>query len=636
MSFKPSKYQQVVYNTVLNETCNIVVNAVAGSGKTTTILNVLKLIPNHLRILFLAFNKSIVTELKEKVGKNNMVDVVTIHSLGYSSLKEKFSNVEIDGRKYSKILTSIFSYLNNNFINKEELNFFNRISQNKEYLQYFSLTDENKEDLKNYSERILKLCDLGRLNKIDIKSGSHSFLEKIAEKHGIEILNGECQKAFYLIKIGIEITDVVDFTDMIWLPLVYKTNLTKYDLVFVDECQDLNTSQRHLMLNSIKNGTGRFIAVGDPNQAIYGFAGADINSYNELCQFPNTKQLPLSYCYRCGNKIVELAKTIVPQIESPESAIEGEILENAKITDIRDKDMILCRSVYPLVKLCLTFLSQGKKAKLIGSDISSQLSGMIKNQERIREEFTMENVVKRLEKDLEKILKKIVLNEKISESEAKNSSSYINYEEKIMVIKEISGLETDPNKIMLKINSIFSDNSTEGIILSSCHKSKGLENDRVFIIHPEKLPLVRKGMKDWEIEQEKNLQYVAYTRAKKLLGFIPIDNFDAYSDSPIINKSEENLNESNYVGEVGKKYLVSGIIVEERPIVSAYGENIVYVIKDTKGNIFEKIGKIDKKFIIDNKSEIKEGVNVEFYGTIKKHQEFKKEKRNYISTISLR
>ena len=91
----------------------------------------------------------------------------------------------------------------------------------------------------------------------------------------------------------------MDFTDMIFLPIKFGVAVKQYDFVFIDECQDLNSCQRELMQKAIKPNTGRFVAVGDPAQAIYGFAGADSDSFKKLCNIPNTIQLPLSVCYRC-------------------------------------------------------------------------------------------------------------------------------------------------------------------------------------------------------------------------------------------------------------------------------------------------------------------------------------------------
>ena len=69
--FIPSKYQQEIFDNILHGTSNMVINAVAGSGKSTTIVNALKLIPDSMNVLFIAFNKDIVETLKEKVRERN-------------------------------------------------------------------------------------------------------------------------------------------------------------------------------------------------------------------------------------------------------------------------------------------------------------------------------------------------------------------------------------------------------------------------------------------------------------------------------------------------------------------------------------------------------------------------------------
>ena len=71
-----------------------------------------------------------------------------------------------------------------------------------------------------------------------------------------------------------------------------------------------------------------------------------------------------------------------------------------------------------------------------------------------------------------------------------------------------------------RINMIFSDDSKNGICLSTVHKSKGLESDRVFIICPDKFYVKPCMRVPWMAEQERNLVYVAITRAKHFLGFV--------------------------------------------------------------------------------------------------------------------
>lgn len=100
MAFKPSKYQRLVYTFIEKCKGNAVVNAVAGSGKSTTIVNALRIIPKDKKILFLAFNKSIVNELSEKVKDVPNVNVMTLHSLGVKACLKAY-NSRIADNKYS-------------------------------------------------------------------------------------------------------------------------------------------------------------------------------------------------------------------------------------------------------------------------------------------------------------------------------------------------------------------------------------------------------------------------------------------------------------------------------------------------------------------------------------------------------
>lgn len=350
MAFTPSKYQQAVYDFIVNGKGNAVVSAVAGSGKTTTLKNALKLIPSDKQVLFMAFNRSIKDELVEKIEPAANITIRTVHSYGQSSLNRVMdTRPEIEGNKYGKILRSIKE-------GKIEIT-------DLELRQWVSIIadclNDNRNDIEMYEKSILELCDFGRLNLI---SGTINecvpVLEDVAEKYGVTLINGECKAAYALIRLGLALTNTIDYTDMVYMPIVFKARTLKYDFVFIDECQDLNACQRTLMQMALKPD-GRFVAVGDPNQAIYGFAGADAQSFEKLCRIPYTIQLPLSVCYRCGSKIVHMAKGIVPQIKAIEGAPEGIIDNDASYLNIKDGDMVVCRNTFPLVSLCMKYLSKG-------------------------------------------------------------------------------------------------------------------------------------------------------------------------------------------------------------------------------------------------------------------------------------
>ena len=133
---------------------------------------------------------------------------------------------------------------------------------------------------------------------------------------------------------------------------------------------------------------------------------------------------------------------------------------------------------------------------------------------------TMSEVMEKLERELGRIIGKVVTKTKCTEEEAKESEMYRSYQDKLQVIDILSEGLTDADEVMDRIDMIFSDDSKNGICLSTVHKSKGLESDRVFIICEDKFYLKACMRIDWMAEQERNLVYVAYTRAKHFLGFI--------------------------------------------------------------------------------------------------------------------
>lgn len=485
--FVPSKYQEAIYSFIQNGQGNAVVDAVAGSGKSTTIVHALSMIPEDQTVLFLAFNKAIVEELKIKVAMQPNVEVMTLHSLGAKALMNTY-NCKIQADKY-----------------KAHLNEGIRLGQYKPFgeLEF--------EEVSEYKANINKLIDLVRVNLCN----STEQFEDLALKHDLNIIDNECHIAAQVVRWGYKQMDFIDFTDMIYFPVMKKVRMPQYDWVFVDECQDLNAAQRELFLKCLKPG-GRFVAVGDPRQAIYGFAGADVKSFNLLKSIPNTTQLPLSVCYRCDSDIINLAKTLVPQIEAKAGAESGTVDNDASIRNVEDGDMIICRVTAPLTKLCMNYIANGVKAYIKGRDIGVNLINMVKRTNRNH----VEDAIKVFNKELLKIEKRVSEALKCGPAEARQSSQYTTYEDKVQAIIVLSEGLTTVRQLTDRIESIFSENNKQGICLSTIHKSKGLEANRVFILCPDKLYNKMAMRVDWMAEQETNLVYVAYTRAKHYLGFI--------------------------------------------------------------------------------------------------------------------
>ncbi|MFW6246714.1 MAG: UvrD-helicase domain-containing protein [bacterium] len=487
-NFVPSPFQTAVYQHITETNRNCVIDAVAGSGKSTTIVNALSLIPKNKTVLFLAFNKAIVEELKVKVGSLNNVEIKTLHSLGMGSIR-KYYKTFVNASKYGKHINS--------------------------GVKYGTITPDNEleaKDLRTWRTNLIKLTDLAR-NYLAV---SALDVEEIANKHDVQIIDNEAVRVIEIIMWGKSNVRTIDFTDMVWLPNVLKINVEQFDYVFIDECQDLNTAQRELFLQTIKPETGRFIAVGDPRQAIYGFTGADVESFNKLKNLPNTDLLPLSVCYRCDSEIIDLAKAIVPQIQAHENAATGTIDNNASIQDILDNDMVLCRVTAPLVALCMNFIANSTKAYVKGRDIGLNLINMLEKTDRVM----LTEAIDVIYSELGTMCNKIAKRQGVSIDEAKEDAQYQSFRDRIKAIENLSYGLTTVNEAVNRIELIFKDTDKTGICLSTIHKAKGLEADRVFILRPDKLYLKHCMKVDWMAEQERNLVYVAYTRAKHYLGFI--------------------------------------------------------------------------------------------------------------------
>lgn len=514
IEFTPSKYQINIFEQMQHGVGNIVIEAAAGSGKTSTLIKALKLIPNDKKILFCAFNKDIVKELQKKIGKVENVDIRTVHSLGYLMVQRNLgiSHLAINENKYRA-----------------------HILNNLKYYTDLNLWSLDKVQYLKYIDNICKLIDFCRYNLADTEKKA---LE-LVHRHDIDLIDDEINVALEVMKWGKENTDEVDYTDMVWLPnILYMKPLgLQYDFIFGDEAQDFSIAQRELLLKCQKMGT-RYIFAGDKNQSIYSFASASPDTFDKLKALPNTITLPLSISYRCAKKIVKFAQNLVPTIEPNEEPRNGEIEFNVSLENIKDGDMVLCRNNAPLMKAYNEFIRMGKKCKIRGKDIGLNLKKLVESvhQEKLNVNLSEDGVFIRLYDKFFDERDKIIRRTGLDLPTVMNMSIISNKLDMIRALEVLSEDIETSEELINKIKEMFSDKKTDGISLSTIHKAKGLEADNVYIACRSLMPS-KSATQPWEIEQERNLMYVAYTRAKNKLSFIDEKIF-----SSVISNSQESLN----------------------------------------------------------------------------------------------
>ncbi len=350
---KSSKYQEAIYDWVKNGSGNIQVEAVAGSGKTTTIVNALKYINPMERVLFLAFNRAIATELHARVPEN--VQAKTFNSFGFQIVRSN-GRCRVNPNKTKNILKSQIEW--------------------SDYIK-----------LQNIVPKIISLMKSDAGNFREIIEHHDITLPTDYEDYIKTIINNVWHKSLRMIS-------EIDFDDQIFFPVKFNMSFPTYDWVFVDEAQDLNQVQIALLKKI--NGSPRICAVGDTRQSIYGFRGA-CNAIPRLVAELEMEKLPLSICYRCPKAIVQEAQKIVPEIEFFK---EGGEVKTVTDFDPQEGDYTLCRTTQPLVSKCLSMIREGKTAHVKGRAIGENLKELAKlfrgedfldNLEDFRQKFNDKN-----------------------------------------------------------------------------------------------------------------------------------------------------------------------------------------------------------------------------------------------------
>lgn len=470
-----SQQQQAFIDEVETGRGSIILIAVAGAGKTFTLVNAAARMRGT--VFFGVYNAKMGVELKSKTSHLPHVKCSTFHGAGYGKLRFVIKNLKSpDG---SKVLRLVDDWI----------------------------AEKGRKDLESLAPTVAKVVSMAKQRGIgplfaDIDPVWAEMCEhfdllddlptEFEERNEQEILEIVIKLSRIILRRSIDEAKTngsIDFDDMIYMPLVMNLRMFQNDWVLIDEAQDTNPTRRELAKRMLKPG-GRLVAVGDPRQAIYGFSGADNDAMDQIKRDFNCKEMPLTTTYRCPKSVVAVAQQFVSHIEAHESAPEGSVTEiqYADILDhTRPGDAILCRYNKYLVGLCFRYIRQGIPARIEGRAIGQQMISLVKKWKVAKLDTLATRVIKWRTREMDKALAK----------KAETRAMQIDDKaETILVLIERAkeqGIET-----------------IEG--LCSQHRSKGLEWKRVFILGLYELG-GRECRQYWQTEQEINLQYVAVTRS---------------------------------------------------------------------------------------------------------------------------
>lgn len=493
---KYSEEQKDIFEYVEKGLLNVSVQAVAGAGKTTTLVECIRRLPRDKRILVLAHNRLAKDTLKERIGDTENVMIYTIHGLSWRLFTEYFGETP-------NIVEDKYRIYINHHIAEVAGTEYKVLSKLKKMM---------------YKSNVFELVDKARYN---LKQSEKEIKKLAIKKYGLNLIANEARVVSDILKWGMENRETVDYQDMLSFPYEFGYFTKKYlaDYVFLDEAQDASLAQQNVISRCFKRNT-RFIYFGDKDQSINNWCGSDTEAFEHLEDKDTfgreAKEFPLTTNYRCGTDIIEYAKAYTNNnIHAREGAPKGEVNVDVSLSAVKDGDMILCRNIAPLMNVYRWGVSNGKKMYFRGTELGRTL----RNQVDAAGGDTIEEVINNLKQSLIAIWNYQTEKMGVDEQESMYSPQVISLLDTIRTMESLPKSVTSKQMLDSFIKDMFLDEEQNGIQLATIHRAKGLEADNIFVICPSLIPSAMAKL-PWQQEEEKHLLYVMATRPKLSLNFV--------------------------------------------------------------------------------------------------------------------
>jgi len=475
--------QSAIIDYVRAEPYNLLINALAGAAKTSTLRFLCKYLP-PVPTLSLAFNKRIADEMSKVLPEH--VRCATMNSVGH----------RVWGAAVGKRLI-VESRKNYNLV-KNLIDGLPRAERSAAYDIFGDITKTiSRPKLAGYIPK--GVSGTGIVTEEEFFGGLEEAPDDWFVGLVITALRESIKQAY---------GGLIDFDDQIYMPTLFGGSFPQHPRNMVDEAQDLSPLN-HAMLWKLVGPTAHLTAVGDPWQSIYAFRGADTGSMGKLRDHFKMHEMTLSVSFRCPIAVVQNAHKRVPHMKWPEWAKPGQVTELSSwdAHSIPDNSAIICRNNAPLMSAALRLLKAGRGVHLVGTDLGPQL---IKALKRFGDQsMTQEQVHEAIDAwEADKLRK------------TRNAGVVT---DKAECLRVFANFGPTLGSAIAFAEHIFAQKGP--IQLLSGHKAKGLEWDTVYHLDPQRIP--SPWAKEGEaLEQELNVRYVIETRAKENLFFIRLEDFN--------------------------------------------------------------------------------------------------------------
>lgn len=455
-----------------------ILKMVAGAGCTKTTTLSLVANSNESKSLYLAFNKAMVEEAKNKFP--TWVTVKTTHGLAYGVFGTAISH---------KLKRPVGKYVN-------------VCGTGSEISRHFKIGPMHLD-----SGKSITAGGMGVAVKETVNRFEYSADEQISSRHvsfgpvGALLIDKSFDRANYeaiivgyarlLWKLRTDSKSPVLANHDTYLKLfqLSKPDLSEYDVVYLDEAQDTNDC----VIDVVSKLTSKVILVGDPYQQIYSWRG----SVNAMEKFQCAEET-LSTSFRFGNKIAEVANLILNHNEESRLNLQGWDKLESNVSRYLETDVAHCRlyrTNAALISDGVSFIQEGKSVAL---------------------EINVQDFVKVLESA------EALFRGDMPKVKHENIIPYPTWDDLLIEAKLVGGelgriaaliSKGEACKVLQVLNNYTKPRNPD-IILTTAHKSKGREFD--IVVLADDFPSCYNEDGEWVglNEMERNLLYVAATRAK--------------------------------------------------------------------------------------------------------------------------
>ena len=495
----PSRFQLAIFehaqNIVEAGAANLAVEAVAGSGKSSTLIEICDRLPRRVRGTVVAFGADVAEHMRKQLPPGRGHQALTAHALCRRAWLRTLGqgDITVDKDKVRGMLQTAVQAgrLDQKATPPGQIRMLVDAARGRGLVPegtpgMTGLVQDNEREW------------AGLMAELDIEARDPNALMAAARR---------------ALKVCIaQSGGTIDFQDMLYMPILTDgVSFPSTDLAMVDELQDLDPLQRR-MVEMVGVSSGGFIGVGDPHQAIFSWRGAGLDAMDRVTKTMACVSLPLSVCYRCPTSHLDLAREFVPQIEAAPSAIRG-LVEHHQTIDLQRfaaGDVVICRMKAPCVDLAIRLIQAGIPTRVLGRDIASSVEELVRSS-------GAETVTALVQAARKRCARAEARATTLGDDRALAEAA-----DRQRIVEAIADTCDDDSiaTFIRRLRFLFSEEDpTSKVTLCTIHKFKGMQAPRIWWLD-ENLCDESRCKSAMAAQETRNLRYVALTRSTSELHFV--------------------------------------------------------------------------------------------------------------------